>query len=83
MPSPRSVKALRTFDSLELANAYIDGCQAGLNNAPYGCSHPDPVRVRYEQDPIDKKHRVYIQHGYFNSAGEMIFNPRDSLGGVK
>ena len=74
MPNPQNVKALKTFESKEEADIYAAGCQAGLNHAPYGCSHPDPVRVRKETDALTGVHSVYIEWGRYDGEGNIIFD---------
>ena len=74
MPNSKNVKALKTFSTRELAEVYREGCEAGLAHAPeaYGCSQPEPVRVRIESVPW-RMHSVYIEVGYYTVNGGIVW----------
>lgn len=73
MPNSYYVKAIRSFKTEEERNIYADGLEKGLQYAPYGCSHPEPVTVRKEYDLISKTYSAYIYLGYYDTNGNCIF----------
>ena len=65
MPDPQAVFAHKTFEDENQAEAYRQGLEAALVHAPYGCSYPEPTRVRREYN-IDGKIHIYFEVGYWD-----------------
>ncbi len=58
-------------DERALMEAYAEGLQQGLNNAQYGCSNPEPSRVRTEAVPVTGGYAAAIQHGSWTEDGDI------------
>ena len=73
MPHPKSVRNIRSFNSVEEREAYAEGLLYGAN----ALSQPgsDPWRVRREDDHVSDPPRfiAYLQLGYYADNGEEIF----------